>query len=169
MPGRHLLAVIDQHTRVVLGQVDVEGKTNEITAFTPLLDTLTGIDLAGMVITADALHTQREHARPATRGAHWVLSVKGNQPRLRRQSVDAYAQAARRMPISDLAGGWTKILRILGTDAALDGMAFKFDVFLRELNGRPAAIRICLSTRSAPVTISVTGCSTCSRVFISMK
>lgn len=37
--GRHLLAVIDQHTRVVLGQVDVEGKTNEITAFTPLLDT----------------------------------------------------------------------------------------------------------------------------------
>ena len=31
--GRHLLAVIDQHTRVVLGQIDVEGKTNEITAF----------------------------------------------------------------------------------------------------------------------------------------
>jgi predicted transposase YbfD/YdcC len=84
--GRHLLAVIDQHTRVVLGQVDVEGKTNEITAFTPLLDTLTGIDLAGTVITADALHTQREHVTElAARGAHWVLSVKGNQPRLRRQ------------------------------------------------------------------------------------
>ena len=33
--GRHLLAVIDQHTRVVLGQIDVDGKTNEITAFTP--------------------------------------------------------------------------------------------------------------------------------------
>jgi predicted transposase YbfD/YdcC len=86
VPGRHLLAVIDQHTRVVLGQVDVEGKTNEITAFTPLIDTLTGIDLAGAVITADALHTQREHVTDlAARGAHWVLSVKGNQPRLRRQ------------------------------------------------------------------------------------
>jgi len=84
--GRHLLAVIDQHTRVVLGQVDVEGKTNEITAFIPLLDTLTGIDLAGTVITVDALHTQREHVTElAARGAHWVLSVKGNQPRLRRQ------------------------------------------------------------------------------------
>ena len=35
--GRHLLAVIDQHTRVVLGQIGVDGKTNEITAFTPLL------------------------------------------------------------------------------------------------------------------------------------
>jgi hypothetical protein len=32
-----------------------------ITAFAPLLDTLTGINLAGVVVTADALHTQREH------------------------------------------------------------------------------------------------------------
>lgn len=88
-PGRHLLAVIDQHTRVVLGQVNVEGKTNEITAFSPLLDTLTGSagsDLTGVVITADALHTQRGHVDDLhERGAHWVLTVKDNQPRLRRQ------------------------------------------------------------------------------------
>jgi predicted transposase YbfD/YdcC len=86
VPGRHLLAVIDQHTRVVLGQVDVDGKTNEITAFAPLLDTLTAVDLTGVVITADALHTQREHVEDLhARGAHRVLTVKGNQPRLRRQ------------------------------------------------------------------------------------
>jgi predicted transposase YbfD/YdcC len=85
-PGRHLLAMIDHHTRTVLGQVRVEGKTNEITAFVPLLDTLTNTDLTGVVITADALHTQREHVQDLhERGAHWVLSVKGNQPRLRRQ------------------------------------------------------------------------------------
>jgi predicted transposase YbfD/YdcC len=84
--GRHLLAVIDQHTRVVLGQVQVTDKTNEITAFSPLLDTLTGIDLTGVVITADALHTQRDHVEDLhRRGAHWVLTAKGNQPRLRRQ------------------------------------------------------------------------------------
>ena len=84
--GRHLLAVIDQHTRVVLGQIDVEGKTNEITAFTPLLDSLTCTDLTGVVVTADALHTQREHVEDLhARGAHWLLTVKGNQPRLRRQ------------------------------------------------------------------------------------
>lgn len=83
--GRHLLAVIDQHTRVVLGQVDVAGKLNEITALTPLLDTLTSMDLTGVVITADALHTQREHvAELHARGAHWVLTVKGNQCATRR-------------------------------------------------------------------------------------
>ena len=36
-------------------------------------------------------------------------------------------------------------------------------------SGSPAATRSCHSTRSRPVIISVTGCSTCSRVFISMK
>jgi predicted transposase YbfD/YdcC len=87
--GQHLLAVIDQHTRVVLGQTAVDGKTSEINRFTPLIDTLTGIDLAGAVITADALHTQREHVTDLhTRGAHWVLTVKGNQPRLRRQLAE---------------------------------------------------------------------------------
>ena len=87
--ARHLCAVIDQHARVVLGQVAVNGKSNEITAFAPLLDTLTGLDLAGVVITADALHTQREHVEYLhARGAHWVLSVKGNQPRLRRQLAE---------------------------------------------------------------------------------
>ncbi len=84
--GRHLVAMIDQDTRVVLAQLDVADKTNEITAFTPLLDAVTSIDLAGAVVTADALHTQREHvADLRARGMHWVLQVKGNQPRLRRQ------------------------------------------------------------------------------------
>lgn len=83
--GPHLLAVTDQHTRVVLGQVAVDGKTSEINRFVPLLDTATGIDLAGVVITADALHTQREHvAALHARGAHWVLTVKGNQCATRR-------------------------------------------------------------------------------------
>ncbi len=36
-------------------------------------------------------------------------------------------------------------------------------------SGSPAAIRICSFTRSMPVIISVTGCSTWIRVFISMK
>ena len=73
-PARHLLAVIDQHTRLVLGQVGVDGKTSEISRFAPLLDTLTALDLTGVVITADALHTQREHVETlAARGAHWVL------------------------------------------------------------------------------------------------
>ena len=84
--ARHLLAVIDHHSGTVLGQRNVDSKTSEITEFAPLLDSLTGPDLAGAVITADALHTQRDHVEHLhARGAHWLLTVKGNQPTLRRQ------------------------------------------------------------------------------------
>ncbi len=76
----HLLAAFDTRTGVVLGQSQVDGKTNEITAFTPLLD---GIDITGVMVTADALHTQRAHADYLIgRGAHYLLTVKANQPRL---------------------------------------------------------------------------------------
>ena len=96
-PGRHLLAAFDHAHGVVLGQVDVEAKTNEI----PLLATLLGrIDLTGAVVTADALHAQRSHARylVAERGAHYVLTVKGNQPTLHAQLK---ALPWRKVPIGD--------------------------------------------------------------------
>jgi predicted transposase YbfD/YdcC len=89
--ARHLLAAVDHDTRTVLGQVDVDGKTNEITAFAPLLDAVAsaGVGLASVVVTADALHTQRDHVTYLhQRGAHWLLTVKGNQPKLHRQLRD---------------------------------------------------------------------------------
>jgi predicted transposase YbfD/YdcC len=80
----HLLAALDQRTGTVLAQTNVDGKTNEVTRFVPLLADL---DLAGAVITADALHTQREHARwlTETKNAGYVFTVKRNQPRLYQQ------------------------------------------------------------------------------------
>ena len=77
----HLLAAADQRTGAVLSQRDVDGKTNEITRFEPLLEDL---DLAGCVITADALHTQRETAEfvVTTKNVHDILIVKKNQPGL---------------------------------------------------------------------------------------
>jgi predicted transposase YbfD/YdcC len=77
----HLLAVIDQQAGAVLGQAGVDGKTNEITRFAPLPEPL---DLAGAVVTADALHTQREHAEflVSDKKAHYILVVKKNQPGL---------------------------------------------------------------------------------------
>jgi predicted transposase YbfD/YdcC len=77
----HLLAVADQQASAVLAQAGVDGKTNEITCFAPLLEPL---DLAGCVITADAMHTQREHAQFLVSGkkAHYILVVKKNQPSL---------------------------------------------------------------------------------------
>jgi predicted transposase YbfD/YdcC len=79
-PGRHLLAALDHAHGVVLGQVDVAAKTNEIPMFATLLDR---IDIAGAIITADAMHAQRAHAQYLLRrGAHFVLTVKRNQPQL---------------------------------------------------------------------------------------
>jgi predicted transposase YbfD/YdcC len=83
-PGRHLLAALDHAHGVVLGQVDVQAKTNEIPMLPELLDR---IDICGAIVTADALHAQREHARylVAQRGGHYILTVKGNQPSLHAQ------------------------------------------------------------------------------------
>ena len=79
----HLMAAFDDADGVVLGQAVVDGKTNEITAFAPLLDR---IEITGKIITADALHTQHRHAEYLHgRGAHYAFTVKGNQPTLRNQ------------------------------------------------------------------------------------
>jgi predicted transposase YbfD/YdcC len=81
--SRHLLAAFDHDHGAVLGQVEVGAKTNEIPMFSTLLDRL---DIADAVITADALHAQREHATYlARRGAHYLLIVKRNQPGLHAQ------------------------------------------------------------------------------------
>jgi hypothetical protein len=74
----------EQRTGVVLASTDIDGKTNEITRFGPLLDQIS--DLLDVIITADALHRQREHVTYlAERGAHWILTVKQNQPSLHAQ------------------------------------------------------------------------------------
>lgn len=81
---RHLLSALTHTDGLVLAQLDVDVKTNEIPLFAKLLD---NIELLGAVVTADALHCQRIHADYLVeqRGAHYLLTVKGNQPALRRQ------------------------------------------------------------------------------------
>jgi Transposase DDE domain len=89
----HLLAVMDHTSRGVLGQADVDHATNEIARFRPLLDRL---DLADTVVTADALHTQREHADWLVTQKHAadLLIVKGNQSRLHRQLATSPGQTS---------------------------------------------------------------------------
>ncbi|WP_461124427.1 ISAs1 family transposase [Saccharothrix stipae] len=81
----HLLSALDTDTGIVLAQITVDAKSNEIPAFTPLLDAVHKVvgTLEGMVFVADALHTQAGHAQQiAARGAHLIAAVKGNQPKL---------------------------------------------------------------------------------------
>jgi hypothetical protein len=75
------------------------------------------------------------------------------------------------MPHGDAAGRRHELVRIFGVDAALDGVAADLRVDLALVKGSfsPAATMIWVRTMSTPVISSVTGCSTCTRVFISMK
>ncbi|MFJ6687052.1 ISAs1 family transposase [Streptomyces werraensis] len=80
----HLLAACDHTSGLVLAQLDVGEKTNEITCFQPLLDTLE--DLVGTVVTSDAMHTQHDHAvYLLDRRAHYIVIVKRNTKKLRKQ------------------------------------------------------------------------------------
>lgn len=79
----HLFSAVEHDTGVPLGQVLAESKGFEIAAFATVLDR---IDLAGVVVTADALHTQKAHARYLHRhGGKYVFTVKRNQPTLHAQ------------------------------------------------------------------------------------
>jgi predicted transposase YbfD/YdcC len=79
----HLVAALDHRLGVVLGQVQVTLKSNEIPALRTLL---TAFDLVGAVISVDALHTQKDTATYiCARGGHFVFTVKANQPNLYRR------------------------------------------------------------------------------------
>jgi predicted transposase YbfD/YdcC len=93
----HLLAAMDHPTRAVLAQTDVDPTTGEIARFRPLLERL---DLTGTVVTADALHTQWEHAEWLVTAKHaaYLLVVKANQPALHQQPK---ALPWREVPVAD--------------------------------------------------------------------
>lgn len=78
--GVHLLAAYLPAEGIVLMQVAVPNKANEIVAAPQLLACL---DLRGKVIMGDAMHTQRElSAQILAAGGDFVWLVKANQPTL---------------------------------------------------------------------------------------
>ena len=73
----HLVSAFAADTRLVLGQIAVDEKSNEITAMPKLIDMLT---LRGRVVTADALNCQREIAQKiGDKEADYALALKVNQ------------------------------------------------------------------------------------------
>ena len=84
----HLLSALDTSTGIVLAQVTVNAKSNEIPAFAPLLDAVEQVlgSLQDLLFVADAMHTQVNHANEiAARGAYLLIPVKGNRPTLHAQ------------------------------------------------------------------------------------
>jgi predicted transposase YbfD/YdcC len=81
----HLLSAYDTSTGIVLAQVQIAAKSNEIPAFTPLLRRVAAHlgSLTDVLVVADALHAQTGHAELlAAAGGHLMVAAKGNQPTL---------------------------------------------------------------------------------------
>jgi Domain of unknown function (DUF4338)/DDE_Tnp_1-associated/Transposase DDE domain len=83
----HLLSAILHVEGVVIAQLQVEEKTNEIPKLPELLAPL---PIEGALITVDALHTQTESARYIVeeKKADYLFIVKDNQPTLRQDISD---------------------------------------------------------------------------------
>lgn len=76
----HVVSAWATANHLTLGQVAVHDKSNEITAIPQLLELL---ELAGAIVTIDAMGCQKEIARKIREAdGHYVLAVKGNQERL---------------------------------------------------------------------------------------
>jgi len=76
----HMVSAWSEANGMVLGQVAVDQKSNEITAIPALLKVL---DLKGCIVTIDAMGCQKDIAKAiVARKAQYVLAVKGNQERL---------------------------------------------------------------------------------------
>jgi predicted transposase YbfD/YdcC len=84
----HMVSAWAEQNGLVPGQRKVDDKSNEITAIPKLLDAL---ELAGTVVTIDAMGCQREiAARIVARKADYVLAVKANQGLLAEQLRDSF-------------------------------------------------------------------------------
>jgi predicted transposase YbfD/YdcC len=76
----HIVSAWASEQGVALGQVATDAKSNEITAIPQLLEQ---IDLAGTLITIDAMGCQKDIVeRVVTGGGDCVIAVKDNQPKL---------------------------------------------------------------------------------------
>ena len=153
----HLVQAFASEARLVLGQVRVAGKSNEITALPALLEMLA---LKGRIVTADAMHTQRETARAVTAaGGDYVLALKGNQGTLYEDAklyLDDPAQDAGRRRHRDTDGGHGRI------ETRTASVAHDID-WLQERHGWPglAAIGKVVATRETR-----TGTTTETRYYI---
>lgn len=83
----YVISAVRHHDGPTAAARQIPAKSNEIPAFAPLLDGIADIEMTDAVVTMDALHTQRDHATYLVeqRSAHYLVTVKGNQPKLSAQ------------------------------------------------------------------------------------
>src|SRR6202142_3526797 len=94
----HMGSAFAARQRLVLGQVKVTEKSNEIIAIPKLLDLLT---IEGAIVTIDAMGCQREIAQKIIdKKADYILALKGNQGSLR-DDVELFVAEQKAVGFSD--------------------------------------------------------------------
>ena len=84
----HMVSAWATNNNLVLGQVKVSEKSNEITAIPKLLELIT---VKGCTVTIDAMGCQQEIAgKIIDQGANYILAVKENQKQLHQDIVDEF-------------------------------------------------------------------------------
>lgn len=106
----HLVRAWAVENRLVLGQEACAEKSNEITAIPRLLEL---IEISGAIVTLDAMGCQTEIAEKIrAKEAHYVFTVKDNQPTLRQEIADAFEAAVKKAS----AGGKPEFRQLTTTE-----------------------------------------------------
>ena len=94
----HMVSAFAARQRLVLGQVKVNEKSNEIVAIPALLDMMA---IEGAVVTIDAMGCQRDIAKKIIdKNADYILALKGNQGTLR-EDVEVFANEQKALNFKD--------------------------------------------------------------------
>jgi predicted transposase YbfD/YdcC len=94
----HMVSAFAARQRLVLGQVAVAGKSNEIVAIPALLDMMS---IEGAVVTIDAMGCQRDIARKIIeKKADYIVALKGNQGTLR-EDVEVFVNEQKALEYKD--------------------------------------------------------------------
>jgi predicted transposase YbfD/YdcC len=87
----HMVSAWAAESQLVLGQVKVDDKSNEITAIPALLELL---DVAGCIVTIDAMGCQKKIAQQIVdQDADYILALKGNQGNVSRDARTLFEDA----------------------------------------------------------------------------
>ena len=89
----HMVSAWATQNRLVIGQIKVDKKSNEITAIPDLIRIL---ELSGCIVTIDAMGCQRKIVKLITeQSADYIITLKKNQCSLYKTVEDLFAEAIR--------------------------------------------------------------------------
>ena len=92
----HVVSAFVAENQITLGEINVEEKTNEITAVPELLDL---IDVEGSIVTADAMSCQKKITEKIIqKKADYIIGLKQNQPLLYKDAKDYFDEFSTELP-----------------------------------------------------------------------